>query len=84
VIDHNKVRRAQERVIKELDAKFKDKIHQNGISCIFIDGRHDEMKFMLKAEENDKMYPGLVKEEHITVCMEPESTVDICGIFFSS
>src|SRR5688572_431723 len=73
VIDHNKVRRAQERVMKELDAKFEDEIQQNGISCIFFDGRRDETKVMLKAEVHGKMYPGLVKEEHITVCMEPGS-----------
>ena len=59
--------------MKELDAKFEDEIQQNGISCIFFDGRRDEAKVMLKAEENGKMYPGLVKEEHFTVCMEPGS-----------
>ena len=45
--------------MKELDAKFEDEIQQNGISCIFFDGRRDETKVMLKAEDNGKMYPGL-------------------------
>src|ERR1043165_6956920 len=71
VIDHNKVRRAQEKIMKKLDAKFEVELQQNGISCIFFDGRRDETKVMLKAEKNVKMYSGLVKEEHYRVCMEP-------------
>ena len=71
VIDHNKVRRAQEKVMKEQDAKLTEELEKNGISCIFFDGRRDETKVMLQAEENGKMYPGMIKEEHCTVCMEP-------------
>ena len=36
VIDHNKVRRAQERIIKKLEAKFGVELQENGISCIFL------------------------------------------------
>lgn len=36
VIDHNKVRRAQERIMKELEAKFAVELQENGISCIFF------------------------------------------------
>jgi len=71
VIDHNKVRRAQERIMKELEAKFAVELQENGISCILFDGRRDETRVMVQAEENGKMYPGVVKEEHYTVCMEP-------------
>lgn len=71
VIDHNKVRRAQERIMKELEAEFAVELQENGISCIFFDGRRDETTITVQAEENGKMYPGVVKEEHYTVCMEP-------------
>jgi len=82
VIDHNKLRRAQESVIKELDAKFEDEIHQNGISCIFIGGYLDETKVMLKAEENAKCIQVWLKKSILQFAWNQE--VDICGIFFSS
>jgi len=59
--------------VKKLDVKLEEELLQNGISCIFFDESRDETKVMLKAEENGKLYPGLVKEEHYTVCMEPAS-----------
>ena len=71
VIDHNKVRRAQERVMQKLETNLDEELRENGISCIFFDGRRDQTKVMLRAEENNKMYPGIVKEEHYTVCKEP-------------
>ena len=38
VIDHNKVRRAQEKLSKELQDKFDKKIQESGVSCLLFDG----------------------------------------------
>lgn len=70
-IDHNKAKRAQERVMKKINTKFEEDLDKGGISCIFFDGRCDQ-KVLCKAEENGKMYPGIIKEEHYTVFMVPE------------
>ena len=39
VIDHNKVKRAQEKLAKEFDKEFDDTICKDGVSCLFLDGR---------------------------------------------
>ena len=71
VIDHNKVKRAQTRIMQKIIVRSEEERKENGISCIFFDGRRDDTRFMLRAEENGKMYAGMMKEEHYTVCMEP-------------
>lgn len=71
VIDHNKVMRAQKRVMKKCGVMFEKDVKENGISCVFFDGRRDDTKVMTKVGDSDKMYPGVIKEEHYTVCMEP-------------
>ena len=69
IIDHNKVKRPQEKVGKELTSKHENQLSNNGLSCILFDGRKDETKVFIDVE--DMKFPGLVKEEHYTVCSEP-------------
>jgi len=73
IIDHNKVKRAQLKLVQELDDKFESEIrdHSNDISCLLFDGRRDDTKVMLEIDGSSKMFPGMVKEEHYTVCSEP-------------
>lgn len=71
VIDHAKVKRAQEKVIKTLQNSFEEEVKEEGVSCLLFDGRRDETKVLLEAEESDRQFPGLVKEEHYSVCKEP-------------
>ena len=71
VIDHNKVKRAQESLGKELEKEFDENIRKNGVSCLFFDGRKDSTKVMLEAEGSERQFPGLIKEEHYSVCREP-------------
>ena len=71
VIDHNKVKRAQEKLTKEFKKEFDKKICDDGVSCMFFDGRLDDTKVMLVCDDSDKNFPGLIKEEHYSVCQEP-------------
>ena len=71
VIDHSKVKRAQERLAKELESKFDEKIKRDGVDCLLFDGRQDDTKAMLECEDSDRQFPGLVREEHYSVCQEP-------------
>ena len=71
VIDHNKVKRAQEKLAKEFYKEFDDKIRKDGVTCLFFDGRQDDTRVMLTCEDSDKQFPGLIKEEHYSVCQEP-------------
>ena len=71
VIDHNKVKRAQETLAAEIRQDFEEEIKKNGVSCIFFDGRQDETKVMMEWEDGGKQFPGLRKEEHYSVCQEP-------------
>ena len=48
VIDHNKVKRAEEKLVQELDAKFESEIRDHGISCLLFDEERDDTKMMLK------------------------------------
>ena len=43
---------------------------KGGIDCIFFDGREDRTKFMLKADNSDRQFPSIIKEEHYYVCSE--------------
>ena len=71
VIDHNKVRRAQEKLTDELSKEFEDKLKVKGTGCVLFDGRIDATKTMMEIEGSDKQYPGMIKEEHYAVCSEP-------------
>ena len=71
VIDHNKIKRAQEVLTSKLNDEFEEEIKKKGISCIFFDGRRDDTKVMLECEDSEKQFPGLIKEEHYSVCEEP-------------
>ena len=41
------------------------------VECIFFDGRKDLTKTMFKVDDSDQQYPGVIREEHYSVCMEP-------------
>jgi hypothetical protein len=71
VVDHNKVRRAQEKVMKSLDEEFHARCQVGNIECIFFDGRQDSTKVLLQADNSSHQFPSIVKEEHYTVCSEP-------------
>ena len=46
VIDHHKVKRAQEMLTKEFEKEFDKKIREDGVSCLFFDGRLDDTRVM--------------------------------------
>ena len=69
IIDHNKVKRAQENIGKELTSKHENELINNGLSCILFDSRKGETKVFIDVE--GRKFPGLVKEEHYTVCSKP-------------
>lgn len=46
IIDHNKVKRAQEKLTKELERNFDKTLSENGVSCILFDGRIDDTKII--------------------------------------
>ena len=52
VIDHSKVRRAQERVMMSLQETFEADISSNGIECVLFDGRKDDTKVLMEIEGN--------------------------------
>ena len=68
IIDHDKVKRAQEKIGKELTSKHENELSNNGLSFILFDGRKDETKVFIDIE--GRKFSGLVKEEH-TVCSKP-------------
>ena len=58
VVDHSKVVRAQEKVMKELEKEI-DLIASSGkIECIFFDGRKDLTRTLLEIEGTTQKYPG--------------------------
>src|SRR6218665_1655139 len=58
IVDHFKVRRVQEKLMKSLDQKF-SLCEDGGISYIFFDGRIDTIKVMLKSDNSDKQFTAL-------------------------
>lgn len=44
VIDHNKVRRAQEKLVSNLEEEFDKRITENGINCLFLIGEGTTQK----------------------------------------
>ncbi|KAJ8358162.1 hypothetical protein AAFF_G00028750 [Aldrovandia affinis] len=74
VIDKNKVKRAQEKLMRELGEEFEEKCREEGgISCILFDGRIDLTSAMMEAEGSDQSFPAKIKEEHYSVASEPGS-----------
>ena len=65
IIDHNKVKRAQEKLAKELDNQFEVDLEKNPASCLFFDGRVDATKIFI--EVNERSFPSLIREEHYSV-----------------
>ena len=50
VIDHNKLKRAQNKLVDELHEKFENDLTENGINCILFDGRRDDTRVNLEIE----------------------------------
>lgn len=74
VIDKNKVRRAQEKLMREIGDEFEERCREEGsISCILFDGRIDLTNVMMEAEGSEQSYMGMIKEEHYSVASEPGS-----------
>ncbi|KAJ8387960.1 hypothetical protein AAFF_G00147510 [Aldrovandia affinis] len=74
VIDKNKVKRAQEKLMRELGQEFEEKCREEGgISCILFDGRIDLTNVMMEAEGRVQYFPAKIKEEHYSVASEPGS-----------
>lgn len=71
VIDHNKIRRAQEKIMKEISDQHEKDLSEGGLSCLLFDGRIDDTKVLLEVEGVNRKFPGLIKEEHYSVCSEP-------------
>ena len=71
VIDHNKVKRAQEKLMKSLSLEFDEECRTEKISCILFDGRKDLTKTLMTIDGSARKYPATIKEEHYTVCAEP-------------
>ena len=65
VIDHNKIKRAQEKLSKDLEKEFDKKIRDGGVFCMFFDGRLDDTKVMLVCEDSDNNFSGLIKEDRL-------------------
>ena len=69
IIDHNKLKRAQDKLIKKMDEKFEETLQMEGLSCLIFDGRKDDTKVI--TDVDGKQFPGMSKEEHYAVCKEP-------------
>ncbi|KAK1886299.1 3-deoxy-D-manno-octulosonic acid kinase [Dissostichus eleginoides] len=65
VIDKNKVKRAQEKLMRELGEEFEEKCREmGGISCILFDGRIDLANVMMEAEGSDQSFPAKIREHY--------------------
>jgi len=69
VVDHSRVRKAKEKLIKSLNQKCVDLCEEGVISCIVFDGRIDTTKVILKADNSDKQFPSIIIQEHYLFCM---------------
>ena len=50
---------------------FEKEIVDNGIDCLLFDGIRVDTSVMMEIEGCEKRFPGLIKEEHYSVCSEP-------------
>ena len=44
--------------------------HNGNINCIYFNSRKDITKVKIEVEGSSRFFPGSIKEEHYTVCME--------------
>ena len=70
-IDHNKIKRAQEKLMKSASEEYSEFVSTAKIDCLFFDGRIDMKYTMLCKEGSVKSYPTIIKEEHYTICSKP-------------
>ena len=71
IIDHNKIEREKSRVMEELRKLSSEKLKKSKAECFFFDGKKDKAKVLLEVEDSDKVYMGIQKEEHVSLCLEP-------------
>ncbi|XP_065676742.1 uncharacterized protein LOC136092430 [Hydra vulgaris] len=71
IVDHKKIVRAQDNVMNELKNKTLKYIGNGNINCILFDSRKDVTKVKVEVEGSSRFFPGSIKEEHYTTCMEP-------------
>ena len=57
--------------MNEISDQQEKELKEGGLSSLLFDGRMDETKVMLEVEAINRKFPGLIKEEHYTVCSEP-------------
>ena len=74
MVDHNKVKRAQEKNMKFLDLEF-DNLCKKGE--VFLDGRVDTTKLTLKADSSVQQYSNIMNEQHYFVCIEKVGGISI-------
>ena len=68
--DANKLARARKMSMKKSKEKDKSKLKDCDVIGIYFDGRKDQTRFLIP-DENGHFHPRLIKEEHITVTVEP-------------
>ena len=71
VIDYNKVKRAQEKLVSNLEEELDKRFREDGIICLLSDGRRNDPKVFMKVEDSEKLFIATVKEENYTCCSEP-------------
>ena len=72
IIDQSKIRRAKSRVMRQTRIGDELRMKDSNIQCIFFDGRKDKTRYMREGE-NGELHPSERKEEHYSLCSEPES-----------
>nr|XP_047140650.1 uncharacterized protein LOC124815868 [Hydra vulgaris] len=71
IVDHQKIVRAQAKIMIELKNENLKSIDNGNINCILFDSRKDVTKVKLEVEGSSNFFHGSIKEEHYTTCMEP-------------
>lgn len=71
IIDHHKIEREKTRVMEMLRENDKKNMIASKLECLFFDGKKDKTKVRFEVEGSDKVYMGIQKEEHISMCKEP-------------
>ena len=71
IVDHQKIVRAQAKLMIGLKNETLKSLHNVNINCIYFDSRKDITKVKIEVEGSNRYFPGSIKEEHYTVCMEP-------------
>ena len=68
IVDHNKVEREKDRVVRELVERAAEDLKVNKVECILFDGKKDLSRVRLEVEGSEKVFHGMRVEEHISVC----------------